>query len=85
MRAYAVDSDKGLRVKLVKLASMIGKERRKEMSLPERLDACVDHLCGCTPHYIAHVTWTRRRAAHVPARWDAWRGGAKMISNSSRC
>jgi len=49
----AVDSDKGLRVKLVKLASMIGKERRKEMSLPECLDACVDHLCGCISQVAA--------------------------------
>jgi hypothetical protein len=40
-------------VKLVKLASMIGNERRKEMSLPERLDACVDHLCGCISQVAA--------------------------------
>jgi hypothetical protein len=33
---------------------------------------------GCTPHYTAHVTWPRRRAAHVTARWDAWRCGATI-------
>jgi transposase len=43
----AVDSDKSLRIKLVKLVSMVGKARRIEMSLPERQEACVDHLCGC--------------------------------------
>lgn len=42
----ATDGDKSLRVKLTKLASMIGKERRIEMSLPAGLKACVDHLCG---------------------------------------
>lgn len=42
----AVDGDKSLRVKLVKLASMIGKERRTAMSLPSGLQDCVDHLCG---------------------------------------
>ncbi len=43
----AVDSDKSLRIKLVKLVSMVGKARRIEMALPERQEACVDHLCGC--------------------------------------
>ena len=41
----AVDGDKSLRVKLIKLASMIGKERRTAMSLPSGLQDCVDHLC----------------------------------------
>lgn len=38
---------KRFRSKLGKLAAVLGKARRIEMSLPSNLQACVDHLCGC--------------------------------------
>jgi transposase len=40
----AVETDKSLGVKLAKLATMLGKELRIQLSLPPRLDACVEHL-----------------------------------------
>ena len=30
-------------------------------------------------HYTAHVTWPRRLAARVTARWDAWWCGATIF------
>ncbi|MEY4243313.1 MAG: hypothetical protein RLZZ245_898 [Verrucomicrobiota bacterium] len=30
-------------------------------------------------HYTAHVTWTRRLAARVTARWDVWGCGATIF------
>ena len=41
-----LETEKSLRSKLLKLASMIGKDRRHELSMPSGLQACVDHLCG---------------------------------------
>lgn len=40
----AVETDKSLAVKLGKLATMLGKDLRRQLSLPPRLDACVEHL-----------------------------------------
>ncbi|MFZ9936990.1 MAG: IS110 family transposase [Luteolibacter sp.] len=40
----AVETDKSLGVKLAKLATLLGKNLRSQMSLPPRLDDCVDHL-----------------------------------------
>lgn len=40
----ALESDKSLRVKLTKLATMLGKDLRNQLALPVRLDACVEHL-----------------------------------------
>jgi transposase len=40
----AVETDKSLGVKLAKLAALLGKELRIQLSLPPRLDACVEHL-----------------------------------------
>ena len=40
----ALESDKSLHVKLIKLATMLGKKLRAELSLPPRLADCVEHL-----------------------------------------
>jgi len=49
----ALESDKSLCVKLTKLATMLGKELRAELSLPPRLADCVEHL--------------RKRLSQIPA------------------
>jgi len=41
----ALESEKSLRVKLMKLATMLGKKLREELSLPPRPSDCVEHLC----------------------------------------
>ena len=47
-----------------------------------------DPLAGGTrtemQHYTAHVTWPRRLAARVTARWDVWRGGATIFREGVR-
>ena len=41
----AVDSDTSLRMKLLQLASSIGKACREELRMPATLEACVDDMC----------------------------------------
>lgn len=47
----ALETDKSLRIKLIKLATLLGKQGRAGLSLPTSLDDCVKHLVGliCAP------------------------------------
>jgi len=50
-----LENDKSLRTKLTKLATMLGKNLRVEMSLPTQLNECVEHLCESLTSTVSRV------------------------------